>query len=158
MVESLQWLYPWLKVSHILLAIVAVGFNLSYAILIRRATAEPEHLGHVLRTVKLLDDRFANPAYGLLFVVGLAMVFIGFPEFTDLWILLAIGLYLLLVILGFAVYSPILRRQIAAVESAGPDSDEYREIAGRGTRVGALLGAIVFVIIALMVLKPTLPA
>jgi uncharacterized membrane protein len=158
MVESLQWLYPWLKVSHILLAIVAVGFNLSYAILIRRATAEPEHLGHVLRTVKLLDDRFANPAYGLLFMVGLAMVFIGFPEFTDLWILLAIGLYLLLVILGFAVYSPILRRQIAAVESAGPDSDEYREIAGRGTRVGALLGAIVFVIIALMVLKPTLPA
>jgi uncharacterized membrane protein len=158
MVESLQWLYPWLKVSHILFAIVAVGFNLSYAILIRRATAEPEHLGHVLRTVKLLDDRFANPAYGLLFVVGLAMVFIGFPEFTDLWILLAIGLYLLLVILGFAVYSPILRRQIAAVESAGPDSDEYREIAGRGTRVGALLGAIVFVIIALMVLKPTLPA
>lgn len=156
MVESLQWLYPWLKVTHILLAIVAVGFNLSYAILIRRATAEPEHLGHVLRTVKLLDDRFANPAYALLFVVGLAMVFIGFPEFTDLWILLAIGLYLLLVILGFAVYSPTLRRQIAALESAGPDSAEYRAVAGRGNRVGALLGVIVFVIIVLMVLKPTL--
>lgn len=158
MVESLQWLYPWLKVTHILLAIVAVGFNLSYAILIRRATAEPEHLGHVLRTVKLLDDRFANPAYGLLFVVGLAMVFIGFPEITDLWILLAIGLYLLLVVLGFAVYTPTLRRQIAAVESAGPASAEYRAAAGRGNRVGALLGVIVFVIIALMVLQPTLPA
>jgi len=156
MVESLQWLYPWLKVTHILLAIVAVGFNLSYAILIRRATAEPEHLGHVLRTVKLLDDRFANPAYGLLFVVGLAMVFIGFPEFTDLWILLAIGLYLLLVILGFAVYTPTLRRQIAAVESAGPDSAEYRALAARGNQVGALLGVIVFVIIVLMVLKPTI--
>ena len=157
MVESLLWLYPWLKLTHILLAIVAVGFNLSYAILIRRATAEPEHLGHVLRTVKALDDRFANPAYGLLLVVGLAMVFIGFPEITDLWIVLAIGLYLLLVILGFAVYTPTLRRQIAAVESVGPNSDEYREVAARGNRVGALLGVVVFVIIALMVLKPTLP-
>lgn len=158
MVESLQWLYPWLKVTHILLAIVAVGFNLSYAILIRRASSEPEHLPHVLRTVKLLDDRFANPAYALLFVVGLAMVFIGFPTFTDLWIILSIGLYLLAVIIGFAVYSPTLRRQIAIAESAGPESSEYRAVATRGNMVGALLGVIVFVIIALMVLKPTLPA
>ncbi len=29
-------LYPWLKTGHILLAIVAVGFNLTYGILIRR--------------------------------------------------------------------------------------------------------------------------
>ena len=51
-------LYPWLNTGHILLAIVAVGFNLTYGILIRRAAAEPEHFGHVLRTVKVLDDRF----------------------------------------------------------------------------------------------------
>ena len=156
MIESLEWLYPWLKVVHILLAIVAVGFNLTYGILIRRAAAEPQHLGHTLRSVKLLDDRFANPAYGLLFVVGLAMVFIGFPDITDLWILLAIGLYLLAVLLGFAVYSPLLRRQIAAVESAGPDSEEYRALASRGASMGMLLGAIVVAIIVLMVLKPTL--
>jgi uncharacterized membrane protein len=156
MIESLQWLYPWLKVVHILLAIVAVGFNLSYAILIRRATAEPQHLGHTLRTVKVLDERFANPAYGLLFVVGLAMVIIGFPEITDLWIILAIGLYLLAVILGFAIYSPLLRRQIAAVESAGPGSSEYQALAGRGASLGALLGAITVAIVVLMVLKPTL--
>ena len=156
MIESLQWLYPWLKVVHILAAIVAVGFNVSYGILIRRATAEPQHLGHALRTVKLLDDRFANPAYGLLFVVGLAMVFIGFPEITDLWIVLAIGLYLVAVVLGFAVYSPLLRRQIAAIETVGPDSGEYRALAGRGTSLGALLLVITVTIVVLMVLKPTL--
>jgi hypothetical protein len=53
-IESLTWLYPWLKYGHILMGIVAVGFNFSFAILIRRAAAEPQHLGHVLRTVKLL--------------------------------------------------------------------------------------------------------
>jgi uncharacterized membrane protein len=156
MIESLTWLYPWLKVAHILMAIVAVGFNFSYGILIRRAASEPEHLGHVLRTVKVLDDRFANPAYGVLFLLGLAMVFIGAPDIADLWIWLSIVLFLVAVGLGFAVYSPLLRRQLAAVESTGPASAEYRSLAGRGAGLGALLGGIVVVIIALMVLKPTL--
>jgi uncharacterized membrane protein len=148
--------YPWLKIGHILLAIVAVGFNISYGILIGRAAREPEHLGHVLRTVKFLDDRFANPAYGLLLVFGLALVFIGPWDITDLWILLALGLYVILVILAAALYSPTLRRQIAAVDAHGPDSAEYRAQASRGQTVGILLGVIVVVIIGLMVLKPTL--
>jgi uncharacterized membrane protein len=155
-IDSLGWLYPWLKLGHILTAIVAVGFNISYTILIRRAASEPEHLGHVLRTVKVLDDRFANPAYGILFALGLLMVFIGAPDIGDLWIWLAIVLFLTATVLGFAVYSPLLRRQIAAVEAAGPDSAEYRRLARRGSSLGAALGGIVVVIVALMVLKPTL--
>jgi uncharacterized membrane protein len=156
MIDALEWLYPWLKIGHILMAIVAVGFNISYGILIRRAAAEPMHLGHVLRSVKFLDDRFANPAYGVLFVLGLAMVFIGPYDLTDLWVWLAIGLFLVAVVLGFAVYTPLLRQQIAAVEGPGPESEEYRALAGRGGRLGAVLGLIVVVIVALMVLKPTL--
>ena len=156
MIDSLAWLYPWLKAGHILAALVAVGFNFSYAILIRRASAEPQHLGHVLRTVKLLDERFANPAYGVLFVLGLLMVFIGFPDISDLWIWLAIVLFLLATVLGFAIYSPLLRRQIAAVEGPGPESPEYLALAGRAAGLGAALGGIVVVIVLLMVLKPTL--
>jgi uncharacterized membrane protein len=154
-IDSLTWLYPWLKLGHILAAIVAVGFNFSYAILIRHASSEPEHLGHVLRTVKLLDERFANPAYGVLFLLGLLMVFIGAPDIGDLWVWLAIILFLTATVLGFAVYSPLLRRQIAAVEG-GSDSSEYAALAARASRLGALLGGIVVVIVGLMVLKPTL--
>ncbi len=146
--------YPWLKIGHILLAIVAVGFNISYGILLGRAAREPGHLGHVLRTVKVLDDRFANPAYGLLLVFGLAMVFIGPWDITDLWILLALGLYGLLVIVAATLYSPSLRRQIAALDAHGADSAEYRAQASRGQAVGILLGVIVVVILGLMVLKP----
>ena len=156
MIDSLSWLYPWLKYAHILMAIVAVGFNFSYAILIRRAVSEPEHLGHVLRTVKVLDERFANPAYGILFALGLLMVFIGAPDIADLWIWLSILLFLTATVLGFAVYAPLLRRQIAAVEASGPDSSEYRALAGRAASLGAALGGIVVVIVGLMVLKPTL--
>jgi uncharacterized membrane protein len=148
--------YPWLKIGHILLAIVAVGFNLSYGILIARAARQPEHLGHVLRTVKVLDDRFANPAYGLLLVFGLAMVFIGPYDITDLWILLALGLYVVVIVLGAAFYSPTLRRQIAAVDAHGADSAEFVGLIARGRTLGILTGVIVVVILGLMVLKPTL--
>ena len=99
-------LYPWLKTAHVLLAIVAVGFSFSYAILIRRAAREPVHFGHVLRTVKFLDDRFATPAYLLLPVLGLAMVAIGGWDIATLWILASLGLYVVLVFVGAAPLQP----------------------------------------------------
>jgi uncharacterized membrane protein len=149
-------LYPWLKVVHIVLAIVAVGFNMSYGVLLARAAREPEHLGHVLRTVKVLDDRFANPAYALLFVFGVLLVLTGPWAFTDLWILLAIGLYVVVLVMGLAVYSPLLRRQIAVLDADGPASAEFQQLSARARTVGIGLGVIVAVIIGLMVLKPTL--
>jgi uncharacterized membrane protein len=151
---QLEALYPWLKFGHILLAIVAVGFNFTYGILIGRAAREPEHLGHVLRTVKTLDDRFATPAYLLLPLLGLAMVFVGPWDITDLWILLSLGAYVILVAIGAGLYSPTLRRQIAALEAQGPESAGYQALHTRGNRIGALLGVVVVIIVGLMVLKP----
>ena len=153
---ELEFLYPWLKIVHILLAVVAVGFNFAYGILIRRAAREPEHLGHVLRSVKLLDDRFATPAYVLLPVVGLVLVFIGAWDITELWILASLGLWVLLVVVGAALYTPTLRRQIAALDAGGAASEEYRSLNARGAAFGAITGVLVVVIISLMVLKPTL--
>ena len=64
------------KFVHVLLAIVAVGFNASYGIWLARVANAPQATqSHVLRTIKFLDDRIANPAYGLLLVTGLFMVF-----------------------------------------------------------------------------------
>ena len=60
--------YPTIKFVHILLAIVAIGFNATYGIWISHAARHsPKELGFALRGVKRLDDRWANPAYGLLF-------------------------------------------------------------------------------------------
>ena len=149
-------LYPWLKTGHVLLAIVAVGFNFTYGILIRQAAAAPEHFGHVLRTVKFLDDRFATPSYLLLLVLGLAMVYLGPWDITTPWILAGLALYVVLVIVGAGLYSPTLRRQIAAVDAHGPASEEFRQLTARGNRLGAVLGLLAVAIVADMVLKPAL--
>ncbi len=116
---DIDFIYPWLKIGHILLAIVAVGFNFTYGILIRRAAREPEHMGHVLRSVKVLDDRFATPAYILLPVLGVAMVFIGGYAITDLWIIASLALWAVVAVLGATQYSPTLRRQIASLDAGG---------------------------------------
>lgn len=148
-------LYPYLKLIHVLLAIMAVGFNASYGILLARAAKEPEHQSHVLRTVKVLDDRFANPAYGFLFLTGLAMVAISPLSFTTFWISTAIGLWLVLGFVAFFGYSPTLRRQIDLIESGQGASEEFQLLAKRGQVVGIVLGVIVLTIVYLMVVKPT---
>jgi uncharacterized membrane protein len=146
--------YPWLKAVHVLLGMVAVGINVSYAAWATRAAREPQHFGYALRGIKFLDDRIANPSYIALAVVGIALVLIGPYDFTDAWVIAAIVLYLLLAAIGIVAYSPTLSRQIAVYESVGPDVPEFRALGSRGTRIGQLLAVLVVIIVFLMVVKP----
>jgi uncharacterized membrane protein len=147
--------FQYIKFFHVLLAIVAVGFNASYGIWLARAANAPQATqSHVLRTIKFLDDRIANPAYGLLLVTGVLMVFSAGLPFSRLWIALAVGLWLVLMFVGFGVYTPTLRDQIRVLESEGPGSEEYQRLSARGRTVGIVLGIIVVVIVFLMVTKP----
>jgi uncharacterized membrane protein len=146
--------YTFFKFLHVLLAIVAVGFNASYGIWLGRAAREPEHQAHVLRGIKVLDDRFANPAYGLLLVTGLVMVWVGDLELTQFWLAGGLALYVVAVVLGLFVYTPTLRRQIQALQTG--DAAELQRLSARGTAVGVALAVDVVVIVFLMVTKPTL--
>ena len=101
--ESLITGYEILKYVHVLMAIVAVGFNASYAIWLARAAKAPQHLSYILRGVKILDDRFANPAYGPLLVTGLIMVATSPFELTTFWIALGLALYALAILIGARV-------------------------------------------------------
>ena len=147
-------LFTVVKFVHILLAITAVGFNASYAIWTQRASRSPEHLGFALRGIKLMDDRVANPAYGLLLLSGLTMVFVGRIPLTTFWISAALVLWVVAVAIGLFLYTPTLRRQIQALESSGPESAEYRALDRRGTVVGIGVSVVVLAILVMMVFKP----
>ena len=149
-------LYVLLKYVHVVLAIIAIGFNASYGVWLARVRSEPEHALHVLRGIKILDDRFANPAYGFLLVTGVILLLVGGIPWTTFWIVLALVLYVVLVILAAAFYSPTLRRQIAVLEAEGPASNEYARQSRRGTFLGIGLAVLVLVIEFDMVVKPTL--
>lgn len=149
-------LYEFLKFLHVFLAIVAVGFNATYGIWLARAARQPQQAGFVLSGIKVLDDRFANPAYGLLLITGFAMVFESGLSFGTFWIATSLAIFVLIVLLGLVGYTPTLRRQIAVVEAGRADSDEYRALAKRGGILGGVLGALAVIIVFLMVTKPTL--
>lgn len=149
--------YLILKYVHILLAIIAVGFNASYGIWLSRAAKEPEYMPHILRGIRTLDNRFANPAYALLLITGLSMVlFFNSWSFTMFWIDAALILYALAIVIGIVLFAPALRRQVALLETQGANSPEFQQLARRSTLLGILTMIDVLLIIVLMVFKPTL--
>jgi len=149
-------LYLILKWVHILLAIAAVGANLTYGIWLARGGRDQQHLDFVLRGVRILDDRVANPAYGLLLVTGLAMVFVGGLEITTPWILTGLGLYVAAVLLGMLGYGPTLRRQIRLVSDGSAGTAEFAALTRRAGVLGVVLTVLVATISFLMVVKPSL--
>lgn len=150
----MDWIYLGLKFIHIMSAITAVGANITYAIWIVRARTEPSHTAFALRGIRFIDNRIANPAYGVLLVTGLLMIAFGHWSVTTLWIVLGLVLFAVLVVLGVGFYSPTLRSQITVAEGAGAASPEFARLGRRGQILGATMGLVVVLIVVAMVFKP----
>ena len=148
--------YLLLKWLHVLSAIVAVGANLTYGIWIARASRNPEVLPFTLRSIKLIDDRVANPAYGALLVTGLLMAFVAPLSLTIPWLLTGLVLYGFVVLVSLFGYTPTLRRQIQVLDSEGFNAPAYQMLARRGRNLGIILAVLTVVIVYLMVVKPGL--
>ncbi|MDR7422891.1 MAG: DUF2269 family protein [Armatimonadota bacterium] len=148
--------YALLKFLHVLLAIVAVGANVTYGVWLSRAARDRRHLLFALRGVQVLDDRIANPAYVLVLVTGLAMLHAGGHAITTPWILSSLVLYVLVAVVGILGYSPVLRRQIAVLDTGGADSPEFVRLAAVSRRLGIVLAVLVVAIVFLMVTRPPL--
>jgi len=149
-------LFLLIKWIHVLSAITAVGANVTYGIWIGRASREPNVLPFVLRNIRLIDQRIANPCYGLLLLTGLTMAFMTRLPLTTPWLLTALILYAIAALLGIVVYAPISRRQMRLLESEGFESPEYRSVAKQSTWLGILVTIDVVIIVFLMVVKPAL--
>ena len=144
--------YLLLKFIHILGAITAVGANITYGVWNARAARDTSHTAFALKGIKFLDDRVANPAYGVVLITGLAMVFVGGLG-LKLWIVLALILFALVVVLA-VVYSISLRNQVRLAESGDITSSEYLALDRRATTFGIGTGVGVALILVMMVFKP----
>jgi uncharacterized membrane protein len=149
-------LFLIIKWIHVLSAIAAVGANITYGIWIARASKEPKFLPFVLRNIKLIDDRVANPCYGLLLLTGLTMAFLAPIPLKTPWLLTGLTLYVIAGLLGAFGFTPIVKQQIQLLDSEGIDSPNYQAIAKKATLLGILVGVDVVIIVFLMVVKPAL--
>lgn len=148
----MSW-YLLLKYIHVLLAITAVGTNVTYAFWGARGAMEKQHLAFALRGISFLDRSVANPAYGLLLVTGLGLVLIGNWGLKR-WIISSLFLFVLLIVVAVGFYSRTMNRQIEVLEKEGESSPAYQRLAAQAQRVGIILLVIVLAIIFMMVVKP----
>ena len=148
--------YLILKWLHILAAITAVGSNITYGVWLARASRQPEEMPFTLGTIRRIDNRMANPAYGVLLITGLLMVFTVKMPLTTPWLLTALVLYFTLAIAGAFLYTPALKRQSELVETKGFASQEYQAAARRSTVIGISVILLAVIIVFLMVVKPSL--
>ena len=148
--------YTITKFIHVTLAIVALGANATYGVwLARVAKLDAQTQLFVLRTIKVIDGRIANVAYGLLFVTGLSMVFTAGYALTTRWIAFAIVLYVIALAMAFGLITPNFRRAIRALESEGPASATFTRAMSQGRLYGIGISVVVLAIVFLMVVKPT---
>jgi hypothetical protein len=148
----MSW-YSLLKFVHVLLAISSVGSNITYAAWNARGAMEPQHLSFALRGIKFLDNRVANPAYGLLLLTGLALVVVGKWGLPG-WIIAALILFVILIVVAVGFYSRVTNRQIQVLETAGESSPAYQQLAGQARLYGIASLVIALVIVFVMVVKP----
>ena len=150
----LYYLFKWL---HVLSALTAFGVNITYFFWFNRALRHPKSLSYTLKTVETLDKRIANPAYGIALLTGVAMIIYGgWPILQKPWLLTSIIIYVLIVVIGIALYTPTLKRQIKLAESEGGESENYLAAHRRGQILGTILTVMVLVILYMMVFKPDL--
>ena len=147
--------YLVFKFIHILAAIIAVGANITYGVWGARGRAEPAHQGFAIKGIQFLDNRIANPAYGVLFLTGLVMVFMGNWGF-QLWVIVAIVLFVAIAVIGFAYFTPLVKRQLALLDAGDTSSPEFERLARRNAMIGPILGLLVVIILVMMVFKPVL--
>jgi uncharacterized membrane protein len=151
-------LFVVLKFLHVLAAIIAVGFNATYGLLIGRARAagkDDRVMVFALRTIKVMDDYVANPCYVLLLITGVGMVHVSGYPWKLTWIHGSLALLVIIAVLGFAFYTPTLRKQIAVLESRGSSDPEFVRLGTRGAILGGIMALLVMTIVALMVFKPS---
>jgi len=147
--------YLILKYIHILAAIVAVGANITYGVWSVCAQRDRSHLGFTIKGIQFLDNRIANPAYGVLFLSGVLMVIVGGLG-LQLWIVVAVILFVAIAVIGFAYFTPLVRNQIRLLDAGDTSSPEFERLARRNAIIGPILGLLVLVILALMVFQPKL--
>lgn len=151
----------FLLVLHVLGAVVALGFSLSYGLWVRRGEADGvQGRTFALRTVSWIDRRITTPAFIAQLVTGLLLVAtIDWDLLRRAWLEVSLGIYVLLTVLAMTVYAPSFRRQREIAERiAAGDADEsgYAAAASKATTWGAVVTVLTLVIVVLMVWKPAL--
>ena len=171
----MDWLGTLFLYLHVAGVIVAFGPTIAFPFLAARAAQEPIHGNFVLRATEFLTERVVEPIAAFVFLTGVGLIVTrGYNPLTQLWLALAIILFLVTFAFGNLVQLRTVRKMVALTnrppgESAGAPPEtpgsagaspggpppEFVTLSVRAARGGQFMGVMLFAILALMVVKPT---
>lgn len=148
-------MYLLLVYVHILAAVIWVGGAAFIQILSIRVqrSGDLAEVPQFARHLEALGRRVFLPAALVIILTGLVMTAQNW-SFSQLWILVAIGLWLVSAFLGAVFLGPGAVRAAAAFDAEGPTSAAGRRELARLSLVSRLELVSFAVVIALMVFKP----
>lgn len=180
----MDWLGTLFLYLHVAGVIVAFGPTIAFPFIGAKAAEEPMHGNFALRVSEFLSRRVVEPGAAFVFVMGVALIVVrGYNPLVQLWVGLAIVLFL--ITFGYAnlVQGPTVKRMIeltsqppvvagapqtgertvtggpgnpaaAGAVPAGPPP-EFVALSQKAARGGIFMMAMLFVILALMIVKPS---
>ena len=152
-------MFRFVLVLHVLGAVIALGFSLSYGIWTALADAAgAAERAFALKSISWIDQRLTTPAYVAQAITGVVLV--GLLDWSILkqsWLEISIGLYVLLTVLAITRFAPLHRQQtdLAARLAVGEAAEsDYLTTAAQALRWGVVVTLITLAIVILMVTKP----
>jgi uncharacterized membrane protein len=148
---------------HVMGAIIAFGPAFSaFPIIGSMAGKEPQHANFAARINEQITKTRVIPLAIFQGITGLALIYLtGLNPFSQLW--LGLGIVLYIIALGYAlVVQGPTGRKIVALSSTPPPPGasgpppELMAAVKKAQRGGMFLGILIFLIVILMVTKPTL--
>jgi uncharacterized membrane protein len=151
-------LYGFLKTLHVLSAAIWVGTaiqqQIQYARL--RATKDERKMIDFIDEAEFFGKRVFAPISAVTAVFGILLVIQGYPNFNDLWILIAIVMWIGSVAVGAGYLSPQTVKIKELTEQKGYQDPEVQGRIKRVTTATHIDGVLLALVVADMVMKPTL--
>ena len=157
----MEWLGTLFLYLHVGGSIVAFGPTIAFPFIGAKAAGEPMHGNFALRVMEVLNRRVVEPGAVFVFLMGVGLIVTrGYNPLTELW--LAVAIVLFLGILGYSllVQLPRAKRMIELTSGPPPEGappgapPEFVELSGKTARAGILMTLGLFIILFLMVFKP----
>ena len=149
--------YEILKFLHVLAAIIWLGGGFMILTLVVRAQRADDGLllKKLAENTKWLAQRIFIPSSLAVLVLGILATIEGPWSFGDLWIVLGLAGYAVSFLTGILFLEPEGKRIDAAMTAHGPGSPQAAHHVRRINVVQRMEMVILFLVVAVMALKPT---
>lgn len=145
-----------MKTIHVLAAVVWVGGAATVQVLAARIQRQqdPLRLAAFSKDIEWMGTRVYLPSSLIVLLLGIGLVVEGFPEFSDLWIILALSGIAISIIVGAGYLGPASGKLAKLLEEKGPEDSAAQETLARILVVSRVDLVILLLIVVDMVVKP----